>query len=91
MRAETYRGYGPECERHSRHSAGIAREPLYCPERIKKKEPHLQQVNQAVLQHLHPEHVEVEICRADELAQRRGLTSELDEMWNHLPPAERVV
>jgi insertion element IS1 protein InsB len=26
--------------------------------------------------------VEVEICRAEELAQRRGLTSELDEMWS---------
>jgi len=34
------------------------------------------------LKHLAPEHVEVEICRADELAQRRGLTSELDEMWS---------
>ena len=31
---------------------------------------------EAVLQHLHPEHVEVEICRAEELAQRHGLTSE---------------
>jgi len=49
---------------------------------LKKKEPHLQQVKQVVLQHLHPEHVEVEICRVDELAQRRGLTSELDEMWS---------
>jgi hypothetical protein len=38
-------------------------------------------VNKAVLQYLHPEQMEVEICRADELAQRRGLTSELDEMW----------
>ena len=36
------------------------------------------------MQHLHPEHVEVEICRADELAQRRGLTSELDEMWSYV-------
>jgi insertion element IS1 protein InsB len=35
-----------------------------------------------VWQYLHPEQVEVEICRADELAQRRGLTSELDEMWS---------
>jgi insertion element IS1 protein InsB len=35
-----------------------------------------------VLKHLHPEHVEIEICRADELAQRRGLASELDEMWS---------
>jgi insertion element IS1 protein InsB len=41
-------------------------------------------VNQGVLQHLHPEDVEVEICRADELAQRRGLTSELDEMWSYV-------
>ena len=49
-----------------------------------KKGPHLQQVNRTVLQHLHPEHVEVEICRADELAQRRGLTSELDEMWSYV-------
>src|SRR5207247_10797006 len=37
-----------------------------------------------VLQHLHPAHVEVEVCRADELAQRRGLTSELDEMWSYV-------
>ena len=35
-----------------------------------------------MLKHLPPEHVEVEICRADELAQRCGLTSELDEMWS---------
>jgi hypothetical protein len=41
-------------------------------------------VNQAVLQHLDPEHVEVEICRAEELEQRRGLTSELDEMWSYV-------
>ncbi len=41
-------------------------------------------VNQVVLTHLHPEQVEVEICRADELAQRRGLTSELDEMWSYV-------
>ena len=41
-------------------------------------------MNHAVLTHLHPEHVEVEICRAEELAQRRGLTSELDEMWSYV-------
>ena len=51
---------------------------------MKKKEPNLQQVNQGVLQHLPPEHVEVEICRADELDKRRGLTSELDEMWSYV-------
>ena len=41
-------------------------------------------MNQAVLKDLDPEHVEVEICRADELAQRRGLASELDEMWSYV-------
>jgi insertion element IS1 protein InsB len=41
-------------------------------------------VNHAVLQQLHPEHVAIEICRADELAQRRGLASELDEMWSYV-------
>ena len=41
-------------------------------------------MNKAVLQHLSPEHVEIEISRADELAQRRGLTSELDEMWSYV-------
>jgi len=46
-----------------------------------KKAPEIAYVNQAVLQPLHPEHVEVESCRADELAQRRGLASELDAMW----------
>jgi insertion element IS1 protein InsB len=37
-----------------------------------------------VLASLHPEHVEVEIGHADELAQRRGLSSELDEMWSYV-------
>ena len=37
-----------------------------------------------VLQSLHPEQVEVEIYRADQLAQRRGLASELDEMWSYV-------
>jgi hypothetical protein len=39
-------------------------------------------MNMTVLKYLHPEQVGVEICRADELAQRRGLTSELDEIWS---------
>jgi insertion element IS1 protein InsB len=37
-----------------------------------------------VLQHLHPEQIEVEIWRADELEVRRGLSSELDEMWSYV-------
>jgi insertion element IS1 protein InsB len=41
-------------------------------------------VHQATLKHLPPEHVEVEICRAEALAQRRGLTAELDEMWSYV-------
>ncbi len=46
---------------------------------FKKKEPDLEPVNHAVLRLLNPEQVEVAICRADE---RRGLSSELDEMWS---------
>jgi len=41
-------------------------------------------VNEVVLQSLHPEQVEVELCRAEELDRRRGLTSELDEMWSYV-------
>ena len=41
-------------------------------------------MNQTVLKHLHPEHVEVEIWRADELEVHRGLSSELDEMWSYV-------
>jgi insertion element IS1 protein InsB len=41
-------------------------------------------VNQIVLKHLPPEHVEVEIWRADALEVRRGLSSELDEMWSYV-------
>ena len=83
-REATDRRYGNACERHSRYGEGVACQPQHRPERIKKKEPELRQVNQTILQHLPPEHVEVEICRADELEQRRGLTSELDEMWSYV-------
>jgi insertion element IS1 protein InsB len=41
-------------------------------------------VNYALLTALHPIHVAVEICRADELAGRCGLSSELDEMWSYV-------
>ena len=39
-------------------------------------------MNHTVLASVHPEQVEVEIWRADELEVRRGLSSELDEMWS---------
>ena len=39
-------------------------------------------MNHAVLAVLNPEQVEVEIWRSDELEVRRGLSSELDEMWS---------
>ena len=35
---------------------------------------------------LNPQQVEVEIWRADELEGRRGLSSELDEMWSFVAP-----
>jgi insertion element IS1 protein InsB len=37
-----------------------------------------------VLQVVKPEHVIVEMCRSEELDRRRGLTSELDEMWSYV-------
>jgi insertion element IS1 protein InsB len=39
-------------------------------------------VKHTILTHLHPEHVEVDSCRADELAPRRGLVSALAERWS---------
>jgi len=41
-------------------------------------------VNHGVLASLNPEQVAVEIWRADELEVRRGLSSELDEMWSYV-------
>jgi insertion element IS1 protein InsB len=41
-------------------------------------------VNHALLAVLNPAQVEVEILRAEELDQRRGLSSELDEMWSYV-------
>src|SRR5262249_32830310 len=49
-----------------------------------KKEPAVHQVNHAVLQVVQPEQVIVEMCRSEELDRRRGLTSELDEMWSYV-------
>jgi insertion element IS1 protein InsB len=39
-------------------------------------------VNHALWAIVNPDQVEVAICRADELDQRRGLSFELDEMWS---------
>jgi len=39
-------------------------------------------VNHGVLASLNPDQIEVELWRADELEVRRGLSSELDEMWS---------
>ena len=39
-------------------------------------------MNHALLAIINPTQVEVEICRTDELDQRHGLSSELDEMWS---------
>ena len=41
-------------------------------------------MHKVVLQALHPEQVEVESGRAEELDRRRGLTSERDEMWSEV-------
>jgi insertion element IS1 protein InsB len=42
-------------------------------------------VHHEVLAFVHPEQVEVEIWRADELEVRRGLSSERDAMWRFVP------
>src|SRR5262252_3320311 len=76
--------HGDERQRHSRYGARAPGESHHRHQRTQKKEPELQPVNHAVLAVLHPEHVEVEIWRADELEVRRGLTSELDEMWSYV-------
>ena len=39
-------------------------------------------MNHVLLASLNPEQIEVEIWRADELEVRRGLSSELDELWS---------
>ena len=41
-------------------------------------------MNHAVLKRLPPAQVAVAICSAEAVAQRRGLTSELDEMWSYV-------
>src|SRR5215470_2253569 len=91
----TYAGQAPEVKQQivdmAMNASGIrdtARvlhvSPTTVIKELKKKEPELDQVNQAVLKHLPPEHVEVEIWRADALEVRRGLSSELDEMWSYV-------
>ena len=60
----------------------VSRFSLVCCSR--KKGPELQPVNHTVLAVLSPEQVEVELWRADELEVRRGLSSELDEMWSYV-------
>ena len=41
-------------------------------------------MNHVLLAMLNPKQIEVEIWREDELARRRGLSSELDEMWSYV-------
>jgi len=41
-------------------------------------------VNHALLAILNPMLIEVEIWREDELARRRGLSSQLDQMWSYV-------
>jgi insertion element IS1 protein InsB len=84
-----YAGQAPEVKRQivdmAMNASGIrdtARvlhvSPTTVLKELKKK------VHQAVLKHLPPEGVEVEIWRADELEVRRGLRSERDEMWSYV-------
>jgi hypothetical protein len=47
------------------------------PVKNSKKEPDLQQVNQMVLTHLHPEQVKVELCCADKWAMHLTCNQQL--------------
>ena len=76
--------YGNERQRHSRYGARAPCESHHRHQRTEKKEPELQPVHHAVLAVVNPEQVEVELWRADELEVRRGLSSELDEMWSYV-------
>src|SRR5215831_570399 len=78
-----YTGQSPAIKRQSvdmalnasgiRDTARVLRvRPTTVMKEFKNKEADLQQVHPAVLRQVHPEHVEVEIWRADELAQRQG-------------------
>src|SRR5499433_235893 len=80
----TDRRHGDERQWHSGYRARAACQSHHRHQRTEKKEPELQPVNHGVLAVLHPEQVEVEIWRADELEVRRGLSSELDEMWSYV-------
>jgi hypothetical protein len=79
-RAATDRREGHAGERQARHRAGAACESHHRPASMKTTAPELTQVPQAVWQELPPEHVEVELGRADELVQRRGLASARDAL-----------
>src|SRR5215510_12415332 len=74
--------HGDERQWHSGYSSRAACQSHHRHQSTEKKEPELQSVNHNVLASMHPEQVEVEIWRADELEVRRGLSSELDEMWS---------
>src|SRR5947207_5033012 len=80
----TDRRHGDERQWHSRYGARAACQSHHRHQRTEKKEPELQPVNHGVLAFLHPDQVEVEIWRADELEVHRGLSSELDEMWSYV-------
>ena len=80
----TDRRHGHECQRDPRHRPRLARQSHHRYQRTEKKAPELQPVNHGVSASLNPAQVEVEIWRADELEVRRGLSSELDEMWSYV-------
>jgi hypothetical protein len=71
---------GDACQWDSRYHTRRARQYQHRHDRTQKKEADLQQVNQAILQVMHPEQVTVEMCRSEALDRRRGRTSERDEM-----------
>jgi hypothetical protein len=88
----SHRGQSPEVKRQvvdmAMNASGIcdtARVLHVIPNTVMaelKKGSDLEPVNHAMLHVPHPEHIEVAICCSEELDRRRGLTSELDEIWS---------
>ena len=72
--------HGFEWKWYSGHGASVAGESSNGDQRIKKKSPQLEQVNQHLLRTIQPEEVEVEIRLVEEEAPEGIEEAQLDEM-----------
>jgi hypothetical protein len=71
--ATDYR-YGAQRQRYPRHCPSLKDQQGYSAERVKKKEGVIEPVNTALLRHVKPDDITVDIYKVDE--------AEVDEMWS---------